>query len=660
MKKFISIKRQLYSKFITLTCATSITFTVLGSTLLNTYITRNTQDILVQFAEQVADSMTQLINSEKQAAELIATSTVLTSSSSSIDEKVSYLSNLVANTDYRIASFIDAEGYSHTQDGTFESQEKAYYKASIKGETYFTEPYPSSKDGVLQFAVTAPIYNENGDIHGVLYLSKAAEELATIASSINFGNSGSTTIINSEGSIIVDSILGTPEEEINYIKLAQTDSTYKEIGTIYEQILLGENSSQKYKFDSKTSYVGYASIPSIGWSICITTTISTSTAILSFILLSCVIVCICIILTIHQASAFSSRLESLKQLVQIMATGNFSASSTSHSINDEISQTYEALETTKTSIRTMISSIKDTSLQLKTDSADLNNFSYNLGNSSENINSSVKQTTEACLSQSTQLVDITSSLSDFNEQLVTNTKYISEVNDKSMIINKDAIHTSTELNELSMSMRELSNSFMSFAQEVQLMKTSIEEVSNFINIINSISDQTNLLALNASIEAARAGEAGKGFSVVANEVKNLAEQSQNSAQTIQDVIFEVLNKAQKLTSSIETLSTSFISGQQRLGNTVASVQKIITSVNEITPVIETISTNFNQISTQKDHIISLVDHASASSEEITAASQNILATAEELVTLNHTLSTAASHLVTVADNNTEQVLKFTI
>ncbi|BDU51589.1 methyl-accepting chemotaxis protein [Haliovirga abyssi] len=85
------------------------------------------------------------------------------------------------------------------------------------------------------------------------------------------------------------------------------------------------------------------------------------------------------------------------------------------------------------------------------------------------------------------------------------------------------------------------NSFELAAGKMDSLKDSIENIGGIIDSIKNISDQTNLLALNAAIEAARAGEAGKGFAVVANEVKKLANQSNNSAEEITNIISKIKN-----------------------------------------------------------------------------------------------------------------------
>ena len=86
------------------------------------------------------------------------------------------------------------------------------------------------------------------------------------------------------------------------------------------------------------------------------------------------------------------------------------------------------------------------------------------------------------------------------------------------------------------SMNALSEQIEITGQTVEAVRSNSEEIGSVLEVIGSIAEQTNLLALNAAIEAVRAGEQGQGFAVVADEVRSLASRTQDSAQSIQDII----------------------------------------------------------------------------------------------------------------------------
>ncbi|MGY0694916.1 methyl-accepting chemotaxis protein [Virgibacillus sp. FSP13] len=113
------------------------------------------------------------------------------------------------------------------------------------------------------------------------------------------------------------------------------------------------------------------------------------------------------------------------------------------------------------------------------------------------------------------------------------------------------------------------------------MINDVKEITNIVELIQNIADETNLLALNASIEAARAGDSGRGFSVVANEVRGLAEQTKQSVNQISKTIQGIQFDSGDVGNTVEEMSTSLYKQVDQANNAIAMMEKKMKQIEEV-------------------------------------------------------------------------------
>ncbi|NRD78152.1 hypothetical protein HPT25_12215 [Bacillus sp. BRMEA1] len=166
------------------------------------------------------------------------------------------------------------------------------------------------------------------------------------------------------------------------------------------------------------------------------------------------------------------------------------------------------------------------------------------------------------------------------------------------------------------------------AEVTQSLEASSHNIGNITQVISSIAEQTNLLALNASIEAARAGEAGRGFSVVADEIRKLAEQSAHSVMEINNIIQETQNYLSKNIESIQTMQTISKDQTEYVSQTKDSFDEIITKVSNIASGISDVVSKLENMQRGKNDVIGYVQSVSAATEEVSASVEEVSATSE--------------------------------
>jgi methyl-accepting chemotaxis protein len=123
-------------------------------------------------------------------------------------------------------------------------------------------------------------------------------------------------------------------------------------------------------------------------------------------------------------------------------------------------------------------------------------------------------------------------------------------------------------------LKEADDDLQRSSERILALATRVGEVSALLELINDIADQTNLLALNAAIEAARAGEAGRGFSVVADEVRRLAERSKASAADIEEIITSTQAETNATVIAMEASSKQVKHGLGLMDDVMASTDQV--------------------------------------------------------------------------------------
>jgi methyl-accepting chemotaxis protein len=205
--------------------------------------------------------------------------------------------------------------------------------------------------------------------------------------------------------------------------------------------------------------------------------------------------------------------------------------------------------------------------------------------------------------------------------------------------------------EASEAMTALRTASADVSTAIRSLGTKSDEIGGIVDTITGIAEQTNLLALNAAIEAARAGEQGRGFAVVAEEVRKLAEESQDAAGRIAGLIEQIQSETANVVGVVENTASRTESGAatvdeareafERMG---ASVEDMGERIKRIASIVEGIASDATTMNEGIDVVADLAERSSAATEQVSASTQQTSASTQEIAASAATLARTADEL----------------
>ncbi|TVY08303.1 methyl-accepting chemotaxis protein [Paenibacillus cremeus] len=187
-----------------------------------------------------------------------------------------------------------------------------------------------------------------------------------------------------------------------------------------------------------------------------------------------------------------------------------------------------------------------------------------------------------------------------------------------------------------------------------------QEIGQIVTVITGLAAQTNLLALNATIEAARAGEAGRGFAVVASEVRKLADQSNQSAEQIAELIQSIQADTQHAIIAMKAGSDEVEAGSQEIRKAGEAFGQIMLAIDQVAGSIEEVSAATEQMAASTDEVVNTLNHITILSQEAASGTQNISAATEEQLASMEEITATSSTLLSLAEELQDLVSKFKV
>jgi len=318
---------------------------------------------------------------------------------------------------------------------------------------------------------------------------------------------------------------------------------------------------------------------------------------------------------------------------------------------DEFGQLADSLVDMKNNLRTLMKHIGNSAEQLAASSEELTASADQSAQAANQVAGSITEVAtgaEQQLGVANDTSVVVQQMSESIQQIAVNAnevaKQTAQAADKANEGNKSV---SKAVNQ----MANIEQTVTSSAQVVGQLGERSKEIGQIVDTISGIAGQTNLLALNAAIEAARAGEQGRGFAVVAEEVRKLAEQSQDAAKQIATLISEIQSDTDKAVIAMHNGTREVKLGAEVVNASGVAFQEIVAMISkgssqskEISAAIEHIAAGSQQIVGSVKQINELSRNASAEAQTVSAATEEQSASMEEIASSSQALSRLAMDL----------------
>ncbi|MBQ8879129.1 MAG: methyl-accepting chemotaxis protein [Lachnospiraceae bacterium] len=325
---------------------------------------------------------------------------------------------------------------------------------------------------------------------------------------------------------------------------------------------------------------------------------------------------------------------------------------------DESGLMARAVEHLREELVTVISKITGQSKDLYVTAGSLNSSAYETSESVEQVEKAISEIAEGATSQAAETQTATENIivmgnmieetNDEVEKLRENARAMRSAGDVAMNILKD----------LSAVNQKTKDAMQVIYAQTNVTNDSALKIKEAVNIITDIAEETNLLSLNASIEAARAGEQGRGFAVVAAQIQKLAEQSNESAKQIEQIINVLINESQKSVETMEEVKVVIDKQDENVQHTGDAFQNVKDGISSSIDVIRIIAAKTKQLDEARVRVVDVVQNLTAIAEENAASTEETSASAAEVSAIMGTIAENTGHLNGIAHELEESVKQF--
>jgi len=526
------------------------------------------------------------------------------------------------------------EGYIKTEDGKLVSGKKG--KAVWRGNHYFWGEYLKLPKKQYGITISREIMNNQMNSVGVLAMDIQTDALIKPLKSVELPQGSKCAFITSDGR----EFTADGENATNYFFGEEC----------YKSSLESKESEgiQQLNYQDQEYFYMYYKVGETG---CMLGTLIPKSEIVKqadsiknmTIIIVIIASFIAIIVSAILANGIGSEIQKVNNTVKKASEGDLTVVCNTKR-KDEFSLLSKNITEMLKSMKKVIQQSADVSSMVTNSSEALSKTSVQLVESSKTITGIIQEMDAGIGQQAEEAKICLNKMENLGEK-------IANVNEGTIKMSKFAIDTKdivssgiVTIDELGHKAKETSKITKSVIDNIENLEKESHFIESIIDTINSIAKQTNLLALNASIEAARAGDAGKGFSVVAEEIRKLAEGSLEASSKISKIVGGIKSLTQNTAETARNAEQIVLSQDTALQKTIKAFDDITQHVEELTNDIEKISLRIKDIEKTKNETEAAIGSISQVLQETAAASAKVQTSAESQLSEAEFLNSSAEEL----------------